>query len=150
MKKSKLVAKNNRQRAAIKKVKFFLKSRGYKTAEVPYKTLIELFATELGLNIDKPWRQWLPSIFVSGDVPECMINTRRGIVPSAWGSICKEVYAKYENICGCCGSRDNLSIDHIKPVAFYPELSLDFDNLQILCRSCNSRKRTKVIDYRKV
>lgn len=48
--------------------------------------------------------------------------------------------------CLCCGSDKNLSIDHIIPVSIGG--SNDFNNLQLLCKSCNSRKGTKIIDYR--
>lgn len=40
--------------------------------------------------------------------------------------------------CRSCASTDHLSVDHIKPVA--AEGSDLFSNLQLLCRSCNSKK----------
>lgn len=43
--------------------------------------------------------------------------------------------------CKKCGGRKNLSVDHI-----YPESkggSMDLDNLQTLCRRCNSKKGVK-------
>ena len=45
--------------------------------------------------------------------------------------------------CCACGSKDNLHIDHIKPFSKYPELASDFDNLQVLCISCNASKRDR-------
>jgi 5-methylcytosine-specific restriction endonuclease McrA len=46
--------------------------------------------------------------------------------------------------CMCCGaSRDTgaiIHVDHIKPRSKYPELSLDLNNLQILCMQCNKGK----------
>lgn len=46
--------------------------------------------------------------------------------------------------CECCGilPPDNKSVhvDHIKPRSRYPELELDFNNLQILCIDCNLGK----------
>jgi 5-methylcytosine-specific restriction endonuclease McrA len=48
--------------------------------------------------------------------------------------------------CLACGKKKNLTVDHIVPLAAggtnWP------DNLQGLCKSCNSRKGTKTIDYR--
>jgi 5-methylcytosine-specific restriction endonuclease McrA len=44
--------------------------------------------------------------------------------------------------CEDCGARDDLTIDHIVPVALGGRS--DVDNLQVLCRSCNSRKGAKV------
>lgn len=40
--------------------------------------------------------------------------------------------------CRNCSSEENLSIDHIIPWSFGGRT--EYDNLQILCRSCNSRK----------
>ncbi len=42
--------------------------------------------------------------------------------------------------CKQCGTRDNLSVDHI--LAEAKGGTLDMDNLQTLCRPCNSRKGT--------
>lgn len=42
--------------------------------------------------------------------------------------------------CRRCGAEDNLSIDHITPWSLGGDNSQD--NLQVLCRSCNSRKGT--------
>ncbi len=40
--------------------------------------------------------------------------------------------------CVHCGTSDDLTVDHIHPES--KGGSLDFDNLQTLCRPCNSRK----------
>lgn len=40
-----------------------------------------------------------------------------------------------------CDREDGvIQVDHIKPRSKYPELSLDIDNLQILCKACNKEK----------
>jgi hypothetical protein len=49
--------------------------------------------------------------------------------------------------CGACAAVKALQIDHIVPVSCGGD-SND-DNLQLLCATCNSRKGTKTIDYRK-
>lgn len=55
--------------------------------------------------------------------------------------------------CLCCGSKPPdvvLHVDHIKPRSKYPELELDINNLQILCKDCNLGKSNyDEIDYRK-
>lgn len=52
--------------------------------------------------------------------------------------------------CGVCGKnlyrRDEASLDHIKPVSKHPELRFSEENLQILCRPCNSTKSAYVGD----
>lgn len=51
------------------------------------------------------------------------------------------VYNRDDWKCCHCGSRDALSIDHIVPVSRGG--SDDEDNLQTLCRPCNSRKSNR-------
>ena len=43
-------------------------------------------------------------------------------------------------ICMCCGSREGIVVDHIKPRSRYPLLQLDLENLQVLCGACNRGK----------
>jgi len=53
----------------------------------------------------------------------------------------------YNHCCLCCGSSSvKLTIDHIVPISIGGPNTID--NLQPLCGPCNSRKGTKVIDYR--
>jgi 5-methylcytosine-specific restriction endonuclease McrA len=43
-----------------------------------------------------------------------------------------------------------LNVDHIKPRRRFPELSLDPDNLQVLCGNCNTGKGSwDTTDWRK-
>ena len=48
------------------------------------------------------------------------------------------VYERDGHMCKRCGSSDDLSVDHIVPQRHGG--TDDYDNLQTLCRSCNSRK----------
>lgn len=57
------------------------------------------------------------------------------------------IFDKYGKKCLCCGDEENISLDHIIPI--FHSGKNELDNLQPLCRSCNSRKGTKTIDYRK-
>jgi hypothetical protein len=46
--------------------------------------------------------------------------------------------------CACCGKKDKLTIDHIKPKSYgYTVVG----NKQPLCRKCNSEKGILIIDY---
>lgn len=62
----------------------------------------------------------------------------------AWKILRYQALEKYGNRCQCCGatSEDGLTmrVDHIKPKSTHPELSLDLNNLQILCIDCNVGK----------
>jgi len=52
----------------------------------------------------------------------------------------KRVFERDEFRCKHCGTYVDLTVDHIKPES--KGGSLDMDNLQTLCRSCNSKKGT--------
>lgn len=62
--------------------------------------------------------------------------------PKLSTSKCLEVFARDDYRCVHCGTRENLSVDHIHPVS--KGGTNNMDNLQTLCRSCNSRKGAKV------
>lgn len=44
----------------------------------------------------------------------------------------------------CCGATPKdgvkMHVDHIKPKSKYPELALEFSNMQVLCDPCNMGK----------
>jgi len=52
------------------------------------------------------------------------------------------VLARDKHACVFCSATKNLEIDHIIPVS--KEGTSQVDNLQVLCRSCNRKKRTRV------
>lgn len=62
-----------------------------------------------------------------------------------WAVIRKQVIVEEGQICAECGkkiTRDNdLTVDHKYPRSKYPELALKRENLRVLCRRCNSKKR---------
>ena len=57
-----------------------------------------------------------------------------------------KVFKLYGKKCLCCGTDKNITIDHVIPISKGGQN--DISNYQPLCRSCNSRKNTKIIDYR--
>lgn len=59
-----------------------------------------------------------------------------------WDFLC----VKYNYRCLCCREKKPLTIDHIVPLSKGGTHSID--NVQPLCKSCNSKKMTKTIDYR--
>jgi 5-methylcytosine-specific restriction endonuclease McrA len=55
----------------------------------------------------------------------------------------KQQHQKQKESCAMCNQRIELKgshIDHIKPLAKHPNLSLDISNLQITCWQCNTYK----------
>lgn len=54
--------------------------------------------------------------------------------------------SKWNRRCLACGSTENITVDHVVPLAVGGTNYID--NLQPLCRSCNCRKKDKTIDYR--
>lgn len=65
--------------------------------------------------------------------------TRRRKIPDA---IRFSVYERDGYACLHCGTPERLSLDHIHPFSLGGEDTID--NLQTLCRSCNSRKGARV------
>jgi len=65
---------------------------------------------------------------------------------AAWQNLRYRVLRTQGGCCQCCGVRGNganpLQVDHIKPRSKYPELELEIENLQVLCRDCNLGKGT--------
>ena len=61
-----------------------------------------------------------------------------------WRAIRAEIIREQGRVCKSCHRHilqdDDLAVDHIRPRSVYPELSLVKDNLQVLCRTCNSSK----------
>lgn len=61
-----------------------------------------------------------------------------------WLSLRYEVLVERGRKCECCGigAKEGaiLHVDHIKPRSKYPALSLEKENLQVLCKECNLGK----------
>ena len=66
----------------------------------------------------------------------------------AWLELRVRVLEHYECKCMMCGESPKehgivIHVDHIKPRSKYPKLSLDFNNLQLMCAACNLGKGNK-------
>ena len=72
------------------------------------------------------------------------VNSKGFLESYAWRKLRMKVLKAYGARCQCCGrSRSNnveIHVDHIKPRRKYPELALEFSNLQVLCHECNHGK----------
>lgn len=58
----------------------------------------------------------------------------------------KAIFERDGKFCNRCFSTDKLHLDHILPVSKNGENTLE--NLQVLCRSCNSKKNNKIESLR--
>lgn len=66
-----------------------------------------------------------------------------------WAEIRIKVLQTYGNRCmKCARLTSSPHVDHIRPRSKYSTLRLDFNNLQVLCATCNEEKGTSVADYR--
>jgi hypothetical protein len=61
-------------------------------------------------------------------------------------SIRRAALARYGTRCLLCGTTERIQVDHIVPYVLGG--SDELDNLQVLCKACNVRKRQNVVDYR--
>lgn len=61
-----------------------------------------------------------------------------------WASVRYAALLRADGRCACCGASRNdgavMHVDHIKPRSKFPHLSLDLENLQVLCNLCNMAK----------
>jgi 5-methylcytosine-specific restriction endonuclease McrA len=66
-----------------------------------------------------------------------------------WRELRYKVLRKFGFKCMACGSgteKGPLHVDHIKPRSYFPELELEFENLQVLCGDCNIGKSNHFSD----
>lgn len=73
------------------------------------------------------------------------IRTQQGgpsCTPAQWAAMC----AWFGNVCLCCNAAAPLTMDHVIPVV--KDGTNGIENMQPLCRSCNSKKGVQIIDYR--
>jgi 5-methylcytosine-specific restriction endonuclease McrA len=69
------------------------------------------------------------------------LPSKRRPPPPEWWDLRRKVFAHYGKQCMACATTEGkMHVDHIVPVRDRPDLELDFDNLQILCWRCNTRK----------
>jgi hypothetical protein len=64
-----------------------------------------------------------------------------------WLKLREQVIREEGRVCAQCGrhiKNDNdVTVDHIRPRTKYPHLALSRENLRVLCRRCNSRKKDR-------
>lgn len=87
---------------------------------------------------------------VSSDYLRCRSHTARARASGSSGRFneneWRELCRRHDNKCACCGEHKPLTADHVISLATGGTNTID--NIQPLCRSCNSRKGASTIDYR--
>jgi len=158
----KLLSKLGRQRAAswLNRKDIFIKLNS------PTKDFIEHMAVfmpevfSVGMNKKKFYRlalKHLELLGLSKRDPNKISKAEllgKGFYRSAeWLSVRYIVIRAGRGCCEACGadsSTTQLHVDHIKPKSRFPELALNPENLQLLCRECNfGKSNTDCIDWRK-
>jgi 5-methylcytosine-specific restriction endonuclease McrA len=88
-----------------------------------------------------------------GDAEALLLQKRRARIAGNGGIITPEEWQElkkfYNFTCLCCGRQEpeiTLTLDHVVPIKLGGANTIQ--NAQPLCQSCNSKKYTKVIDYR--
>ena len=97
----------------------------------------------------------VPTAFNSRDFEDILKKTagceyKNFYQSEAWVKLREKTLAKYGKKCQKCGATPPIpEVDHIKPRARHPELALDPNNLQVLCKPCNREKGDRhETDYR--
>ncbi len=146
---------NNTLRIAKRKMFVYLKSIGIKRKDsIKEWNYIYEFSIIVNKQIEDPnkekCKKWLYNEYLSQELEPLKLVEYGFYSSTPWIKLRNRVFEAYGYKCMNCESEDFLHIDHIKPRSLYKELELDFDNMQVLCRSCNSRKSNRIIvDYRK-
>ena len=100
------------------------------------KSKSETFSHKEIKNIIFKLNQKAGSFYIDLGIWNALSRVERGKVTN---KIRFKVYEKDGYRCRKCGSKNNLEIDHIIPIARGGKST--FDNLQTLCHDCNQRKR---------
>jgi 5-methylcytosine-specific restriction endonuclease McrA len=125
--------------------------------------LIDAYCKETGRIQPRPERipDFLLNVFNSG---RCVIvndNNKKRLykekkarvisfyMTPEWRKLRIKVLRKYGRSCMKCNDTKKIHVDHIKPRSLFPELEMDFENLQVLCKVCNEEKSNHhYTDYR--
>ena len=67
---------------------------------------------------------------------------------AGWNRLRRFAYRNYRRHCMRCNTKSNICVAHIHKRHDKPELQLDKDNVQLLCRDCIRLPETFGVDYR--
>lgn len=145
---------NSKYWSAFRKINHALKkSYNFERHKVKHHNLIYQYSVLIGEEIKNPTKsrckEWLMKAYHEKRLPDFIKPSEGFYNTPEWKNIRIKVFEKYGYKCLKCNSEDFIHIDHIKPRSLYPELELDINNLQPLCKKCNLEKSNRnEIDYR--
>lgn len=64
-------------------------------------------------------------------------NTEKSKITTWLNSKRFDIYKKFNFSCYLCTNNQKLELHHVKPVALYPDLACDENNICLLCRNCH-------------
>lgn len=104
----------------------------------------EYYSTEKGKEKRKRWRR------KNKNIVNASTRIRRHKRRANGGEFTDTEWERLVKMCDgrcvCCGSKEQLTVDHIVPVSAGGDSNIT--NIQPLCLSCNSSKQAKTADYR--
>ena len=53
---------------------------------------------------------------------------------------------KKNNVCAFCGSNENLTIHHTKPIKTNKHLQYNYNNMVVLCEKCHKKHHTNILN----
>lgn len=114
--------------------------------QVELKRRIDLAYAQSHVEQYRAWRaEWRKR---NPNKIRAIYHNRRSAEGSFTPEELRELFDRYGHMCLRCGSTEDICADHIVPLARGGTNYIW--NIQPLCRSCNSGKGTKTIDYRPI
>lgn len=119
------------------------------------KRMIALAEIVAGLDPSSYRKDNAAAEFKVSEARKSLNKTKAFLQSPDWRRLRYEVLRERGKRCECCGavtgeaSRGGMvriEVDHIKPISKFWHLRLDRENLQVLCRDCNSGKSNIFID----
>jgi 5-methylcytosine-specific restriction endonuclease McrA len=160
--KAKSKAKKRGGGISVSALAAFCKSHGLpgmKPGQSPYVTACEALALcGLPKPEDVPHKEWAKQnsqkIYAARNVAppakkqtsdhNAYLASTEFLSSFEWRRLRMHALKHYGPKCMCCGSTPAqgavMNVDHVKPRKHFPELALEFTNLQILCHDCNHGK----------
>lgn len=111
---------------------------------------VSIFAKHNNLEVVGKPQNWIVQLYLSGQNEFIKRANASFYLSSEWLQLKVKVIERYGKRCmKCFELTESPHVDHIKPRSKFRELELCFDNLQVLCCTCNIKKSNRdFTDYR--